>query len=121
MVWWLLLAAAVSPALGEVRVAVTNQTAAVLVREGDTVTLTCDINTRSQPQPATNIWVRNICCRWFFCLWDTPGSEGVECALQYHQAETVCHRQSNRTRLIGQEHSCGVQFVVTPAIIDCII
>ena len=52
-------------------------------------------------------------CRWFFCLWDTPGSEGVECALQYHQAETVCHRQSNRTRLIGQEHSCGVQFVVT--------
>ena len=62
---------------------------------------------------------RNICCRWFFCLWDTPGSEGVECALQYHQAETVCHRQSNRTRLIGQEHSCGVQFVVTPAIIDC--
>ena len=64
---------------------------------------------------------RNICCRWFFCLWDTPGSEGVECALQYHQAETVCHRQSNRTRLIGQEHSCGVQFVVTPAIINCII
>ena len=57
MVWWLVLAAAVSPALGEVRVAVTNQTAAVLVREGDTVTLTCDINTRSQPQPATNIWV----------------------------------------------------------------
>ena len=50
MVWWLVLAAAVSGALAEVRVAVTNQTAAVLVSEGDTVTLTCDINTRSQPQ-----------------------------------------------------------------------
>ena len=60
MVWWLVLAAAASPALGEVRVAVTNQTAAVLVREGDTVTLTCDINTRSQPQQATNIWVAEI-------------------------------------------------------------
>ena len=47
--WWLVLAAAVSGALAEVRVAVTNQTAAVLVSEGDTVTLTCDINTRSQP------------------------------------------------------------------------
>ena len=50
MVWWLVLAAAVSGALAEVRVAVTNQTAAVLVSEGDTVTLTCDISTRSQPQ-----------------------------------------------------------------------
>ena len=63
MVWWLVLAAAVSGALAEVRVAVTNQTAAVLVSEGDTVTLTCDINTRSQPHQTKifglqkNIWL----------------------------------------------------------------
>ena len=75
-------------------VLVHNQSLPVLVRSGRTVLMTCR---SSSP--------------WFFCLWDTPGSEDLECAIQYDQPERVCS-ENNRTKLIGQREACNVQFEV---------
>ena len=75
-------------------VLVYNQTLPVLVRSGRTVVMSCRT---SSP--------------WFFCLWDTPGTEDMECAIQYDQPERICS-QNNRTKLIGQREACNVQFEV---------
>ena len=42
-------------------------------------------------------------------------SKDLECAIQYYQPERICSK-SNKTKLIAQEDSCDVQFMVRVAI-----
>ena len=76
------------------KVSVANQTMPVLVTEGRTVLMSCRTD-----RP------------WFFCLWDTPGHQDLECAIQYDQPERICS-ESNQTKLIGEREACNVEFVV---------
>ena len=74
-------------------VLVRNQTEPVLVVEGRTVRMSC----RTEKQ-------------WFFCLWYSPRQD-KQCAIQYNQPERICSK-SNRTKLIGGQDRCDVEFQV---------
>ena len=74
-------------------VLVRNQTEPVLVVEGRTVRMSC----RTEKQ-------------WFFCLWYSPRQD-KQCAIQYNQPERICSK-SNRTKLIGGQDRCDVEFKV---------
>ena len=75
-------------------VLVRNQTEPVLVVEGRTVRMSC----RTEKQ-------------WFFCLWYSPRQD-KQCAIQYNQPERICSK-SNRTKLIGGQDRCDVEFEVS--------